>query len=84
DMIHILRGSRYDGYFEKVAERIMAVLTPETKETILKLKYQTPDTLKIMGIEYYQAVIEYKIRSYDEFIEWRNRQNNDRIIEWMP
>ena len=27
DMIHIVKGSRYDGYFEKMAERITAVLT---------------------------------------------------------
>ncbi len=27
DMIHIRKGSRYDGYFEKVAERISAVMT---------------------------------------------------------
>ena len=28
DMIHIVRGSRYDGYFEHVADRIAAALTP--------------------------------------------------------
>ena len=28
DMIHIVRGSRYDGYFERVADRIAAALTP--------------------------------------------------------
>ena len=38
DMIHICRGSRYDGYFERVAERIKSVLTDETRETILRLK----------------------------------------------
>ena len=47
DMIHILKGSYYDGYFEQVAERISAVLTPEIRETILKLKYETPDTEEI-------------------------------------
>ena len=54
DMIHIVKGSRYDGYFEKMAERITAVLTDETRQAILKLKYETPDTVKIMGVEYYQ------------------------------
>ena len=38
DMIHLLRGSAYDGYFERVAERIREILTPETKRTILTLK----------------------------------------------
>ena len=32
DMIHILKGSYYDGYFEQVAERILAVLTPEIRD----------------------------------------------------
>ena len=41
DMIHIQEGSRYDGYFEKVAERISSVLTDETKEGILRLKYES-------------------------------------------
>ena len=41
DMIHIVKGSRYDGYFEKMAERITAVLTDETRQAILKLKYET-------------------------------------------
>ena len=58
DMIHIVKGSRYDGYFEKMAERITAVLTDETRQAILKLKYETPDTAKIMGVEYYLAVIQ--------------------------
>lgn len=52
DMIHILEGSRYDGYFEKFAERLSAVLTDETRYAILKLKYDTPESEKIMGIEY--------------------------------
>ena len=39
DMIQILKGSQFDGYFEQVAQRIKAVLTPETRRTILELKY---------------------------------------------
>ena len=57
DMIHLVKGSRYDGYFERVAERIEAVITPRQRETVLRLKYETPDDEKIMGIEYYLAVI---------------------------
>lgn len=53
DMIHILKHSRYDGYFEKMAERIKAVLTEETRKAILRLKYETPDTEYCMGVEYY-------------------------------
>ncbi len=39
-MIHTPQGSAYDGYFERVADRIAAVLTDQTRETILRLKYE--------------------------------------------
>ena len=51
DMIHLVRGSRYDGYFERMADRIRAVLTLETRATILYLKNATPDDMKVMGVE---------------------------------
>ena len=63
DMIHIEKGSRYDGYFEEVARRISAALTDETREAILRLKWETPDTEKIAGIEYYMAVQLPRFRS---------------------
>lgn len=84
DMIHIQEGSRYDGYFEKVAERISCILTDETKEGILRLKYETPDSEKIMGIEYYQAVIRDGVQSYPEFVEWRKQHPVTGVVEWMP
>lgn len=84
DMIHIMKGSRYDGYFEKFAERLSAVLTEETRLAILQLKYDTPDTEKIMGIEYYQSVIRDGIRTYADFMEWRKQHPVTGIVEWMP
>ena len=84
DMIHIQEGSRYDGYFERVVERISAVLTDEMRLAILKLKYETPDTEKIMGVEYYQAVIQDGVRSYPEFEEWRRLHPAVGVVEWMP
>lgn len=84
DMIHIQEGSRYDGYFERVAERISAVLTDEMRLAILNLKYETPDTEKIMGVEYYQAVIQDGVRSYPEFEEWRRLHPAVGVVEWMP
>ena len=84
DMIHIQEGSRYDGYFERVAERISAVLTDEMRLAILKLKYETPDTEKIMGVEYYQAVIQDGVRSYPEFEEWRRLHPAVGVVEWSP
>ena len=84
DMIHIQEGSRYDGYFERVAERISAVLTDEMRLAILKLKCETPDTEKIMGVEYYQAVIQDGVRSYPEFEEWRRLHPAVGVVEWVP
>ena len=84
DMIQILKGSQFDGYFERVAERIKAVLTPETRRTILELKYLTPDDEHIMGIEYYQAVIADDVRTYPEFLQWRATHPVNGIITWCP
>lgn len=82
DIIHILEGSYYDGYFEKVADDIMSMLTEEKRNIILKLKYETPDNIKIIGIEYYKAVLKYDIKTFDEFIKWRDKQLFNGIIEF--
>ena len=84
DMIQILKGSQFDGYFENVAARINAVLTPETRRTILELKYHTPDDEHIMGIEYYQAVIADNVKTYPEFIQWRSKHPATGIVTWCP
>ena len=83
-MIQILKGSQFDGYFEHVAGRIKTVLTPEQRRTILELKYLTPDDEHIMGIEYYQAVISDNIRTYPEFIQWREKHPANGIVSWCP
>ncbi len=84
DMIQILKGSQFDGYFEHVAERIIAVLTPETRRVILELKALTPADEHIMGIEYYQAVIADGIRTYDQFSIWRKEHPTCGINLWCP
>lgn len=82
DMIQIRRGSKYDGYFENVARQITDAMTAPQRETILKLKFETPDNLKISGIEYYKAVIQNDISDIDTFLNWRQKQNFAGIIEW--
>ena len=84
DMIQILKGSQFDGYFENVAARIKAVLTPEKRRTILELKYLTPDDEHIMGIEYYQAVIADNVKTYPEFVQWREKHPATGIVTWCP
>lgn len=84
DMIQIRRGSQFDGWFEHVAERIRSVLTPETRRAILELKYLTPESEHIMGIEYYQAVIADGVRTYEELKAWRKAHPAGGIITWCP
>ena len=82
DIIQIKSGSRYDGYFERVAETIKSKMSEDMKKTILQLKFETPDTLKIAGIEYYKAVIQDGITNFDDFLKWRSEHPFEGIIEW--
>jgi len=84
DMIHMGKGSRYDGFFEKVADRINEVITDEQRNVILKLKYDTPESEKIMGIEYYMAVISDGVSSYNEFVKWRQHFDSHKAMKWLP
>lgn len=84
DMIHIVQGSKYAGYFEKQAARILAVMSEQQRETILKLKFETPDEIKIAGIEIYQAVLEGGVRNFEELQQWRAKRTQNGIVEWIP
>ena len=47
--------------------------------------YETPDDMKIPGIEYYKAVIPDKITTLPELINLHNKYcNSGNIIEWQP
>ena len=82
DLIQIEAGSLYDGYFEKTADKIKQAMTEEMRQTILELKFATPDDMKIGGIEYYKAVIQDGIRDFESFLRWRQKQNFSGIIPW--
>ena len=84
DLIHIERNSKYDGYFEDVADRIAAALTPETKRAILTIKEAAPDAEKIAGIEIYRAVLEGGVRDWAAFADWRRTRPLDGVLEWRP
>lgn len=85
DMIHIVKGSRYDGFFERMADRIKEALTDETRLAILRLKSETPADVHIMGVEYYQAVLRDGVRTWADFKDWRKLHDaTDGIMEWMP
>lgn len=82
DIIQIKRGTKYDGYFEKQAEEIKAAMSEEMRQTIIRLKFETPDNFKIAGIEYYKAVIQDGITILDDFLKWRKSHNFEGIITW--
>lgn len=84
DMIHIQNGSKYDGFFEKVADRIVNVITPEMKTAILRIKYEAPNNNPVTGIRCYQAVIQDGVRTYKQFLEWEKKNAPVAILDWMP
>ena len=84
DMIHMDETSPWNGYFERVADRIAAALTDETRRAVLRLKYETPDERKIPGIAYYMAVLRDGVRTWPQFETWLAAHPLDGIIEWMP
>ena len=66
DMIHIRKGSKYDGVVEKVTAAITNQLTPEIKNTILQIKFDVPDGIQIPGIEIYHVVFVGGVCNYEE------------------
>ncbi len=84
DMIHMAEGSEWDGYFEKVADRIAAKLTEQSRTAILRLKYETPDEEHIPGLAYYMAVLQDGVTTYDDFRQWLRDHPLEGIVEWMP
>lgn len=83
DIIHIERGSTYDGYFEEMAERVKRHLTDDLRELILQMKYDTPDDEDIHGAEYYEAVMAAGVRSLPELREWLKIRRAKNYY-WMP
>lgn len=84
DMIHIAKASRYAGYFERVADRINAVIDEEQRQAILSIKYAIPEDKKVMGVKIYMAVIRDGVRDYARFVEWEKSHPEEGIFSWMP
>ena len=84
DIIHIESGTRYDGYFERMAERINDMLSPEQRDTILRLKYETPEGEVIHGVEYYQAVMEGNVSTLPALRDWIKANRKAEGSYWTP
>ena len=84
DMIHIRKGSKYDGVVEKVTAAIADRLTPEIKKTILQIKFDVPDGILIPSIEIYHAVFVGGVRSYEELEQYRKTNPLTNSLDWLP
>lgn len=84
DLIHIEEGTEYDGYFERMADRIVEVMTPIQKEIILRLKFETPADRNYHGVEYYEAVISDGIEDMTEFEKWVIEHRKKPMYFWIP
>ena len=84
DVIHIEEGTEYDGYFERMADRIIEVMTPAQKETILLLKFNTPSDKDYHGVEYYEAVIADGIDNMTDFEKWVIEHRKKPLYYWIP
>ncbi len=84
DVIHIEEGTHYDGFFERMAERISAVMSPAQKDTILRLKFETPSGKDYHGVEYYEAVIADGIDNMADFEKWVTEHRKKQMYYWIP
>lgn len=84
DIIHIEAGTEYDGYFERMADRIITVMTPLQRDTILRLKFETPAYESIKGVEYYEAVIAGGITSLEDLRNWVKQHLQQSPYYWIP
>ena len=84
DMIHIRRGSRYDGVVERVTDAIVAKLTPEIRRTVLSIKSSVPAGIVVPGIEIYRAVLSGGVGDYEQMRQWLDRNPIGNTLDWEP
>lgn len=84
DVIHIEEGTEYDGFFERMADRIVEVMTSGQKEIILRLKFEAPSGSDYHGVEFYEAVIADGISNMVEFEEWVTDHRKKPMYYWIP
>lgn len=84
DMIHIRKGSKYDGAVERVTTAIVNHLTPEIKKTILQIKFDVPEGVLIPGIAIYHTVFTGGVSSYEALEYFRKTHPLTNSLDWMP
>ncbi len=84
DIIHIEEGTAFDGYFERMADRIVEVMTPEQRDTILRLKFETAPGKDYHGVEYYEAVIADGVTTLEQLDRWVAAHRLKLSYYWIP
>lgn len=84
NIIQILAGSKFDGFFEDTAEAIIDAMTPESRKRILELKAAEPEGMNICGIEFYKAALADHVASWEEFVQWRKSNPPESLMTWRP
>ena len=86
DIIHIEEGSQYDGYFERMADRICEIITPLQRDRILQMKFLSSfeNDIQIHGAEIYEAVIDKGIEDFEELKDWVQEKRMKDPYFWTP
>ena len=86
DVIHIEEGTQYDGYFERMADTIVEIITNSQRDTILKLKYLSilEKEMQIHSPEIYEAVIDKGIEDFEELKNWIKKRRLKESYYWIP
>ena len=67
-----------------MADRIQEIMTEEQRNTILRLKYETPEDEKIRGVEYYEAVIADGVDTLEQLRIWLIAHRKKPNYYWIP
>lgn len=85
DIIHLMNESPYVGKTERVTDKINTLMNDDIRKNILKIKWDAEKIgMKATGIEVYKAVIEDKVKTIDEFIKWKETQQQESFNMWEP
>lgn len=69
-----------------LVEPLQRVLNDQTREAILviKEKVRSDACLNVASIQIYEAVIDYNVRNYEEFVLWHEKVQPQGLTYWKP
>lgn len=70
--------------FMDLVEPMLAVMTPEIRMTIPRLKDHVQDHPTVAGVDLPRAVIDGDVRSPDAFEQWGAMNEDLGLTDWRP